>query len=196
MTGLPHLAGLKDCIFGDDAGYIPGGGDIKCRIAGTRAGRSHPLAANKEDFFFIPLLDGNMVAGRAPQINGRTRGSNIKGDAVFFGEHRFFIGTDFVGDIAVSGDSVGTDDAEIDFAASHVKAGSVIGDDFVRDSFLEEFPTCQMCTLTTRSGFIYPDEHVPFLPVREVNRRGGAAPIDDGEPASVTMGENASAAFE
>ena len=69
-------------------------------------------------------------------------------------------------------------------------AGGVVGDDAVGDALLGEFPGGEGGALAAGAGFVAPD--LEFAPggVGGVEGGGGAADIDEGEPAGVAMGED------
>lgn len=69
------------------------------------------------------------------------------------GENSEHVGADFVGGIAVGGDSVSSGDNKVDFSGMHEGGGSRIGDAVEGDLVVEEFVGGEAETLLAWSGF-------------------------------------------
>src|SRR5688500_17137653 len=69
-------------------------------------------------------------------------------------------------------------------------AGGVVRDHVMRDGLLSEFPCSQGGALATGACLIAEDVEAFAFGLRGVNGRGGAADVDEGEPAGVAMGED------
>ncbi len=72
------------------------------------------LAAVMRDFDRAALLNGNRIAGERGRIDGRPRRGDIKRNAVLLGENRDVVRADLVGEVAVGGDAVCSDDDGLD----------------------------------------------------------------------------------
>jgi hypothetical protein len=75
------------------------------------------------------LLDGDGVAGRRSQVDGRPRRSAVKRNAVLLGQDGHVVGADLVGEVAVGGDAVRAHDNGLDLAGAHQAGGHVVADD-------------------------------------------------------------------
>ena len=72
----------------------------------------------------------------------------------------------------------------------HQVAAGVVDDDRVGHAVVEQFPRGKAGALVARSGLVDPDVDRQAGVVGEIDRRGGGAPVDGGEPAGVAMGED------
>ena len=74
----------------------------------------HLLAVGVRDLGGGALLDGDLVAVRGGDVDGRERSGDVERDAVLLGEDGDGVGADLVGGVAVGGDAVGSDDDGLD----------------------------------------------------------------------------------
>ena len=124
------------------------------------------------------------------EIDGRRRQRDIERHAIVVRGERLQIGADLVADVAVGGDPVGADDHEIDHAVLHQMAAGIVGNDRVRHAVMAELPGRQRGALIARAGLVDPDMDGDAAVMRQIDRRGGRAPIDRRQPAGVAMGQH------
>src|SRR4051812_29091622 len=111
-----------------------------------------------------------------------------------FRENGFCVGADLVRHLTCSSQSAITpDNYQVDFAAREQVAGRIVGDHFMRNSLLVEFPRGQGRALATGPCFIAEYVKLPALLLRPIKRRSGAAVVDKGQPSGVAMCEDAHA---
>ena len=70
--------------------------------------RSDADALKVRDLSRGALFNRNVLPIRNGKIKSGNRGGNIKRNVVLFCENRDLVGTDFVGRVTVSGDTIGT----------------------------------------------------------------------------------------
>ncbi len=138
----------------------------------------------------VPLLDGNVRAGRRREIDGRQGRRRVERHAVRVGHHRHRVGADLVGEVAVGGDAIGADDDEIHVAALHERAGHALGDHGRRHMIAHEFPGGEPGALQERPRFVGEDlRHFSAFGRRPNHAKRGAVP-GRGEGARVAVREN------
>ena len=89
------------------------------------------------------MLDGNPAAVWRVEVYGRNGRCYVKGDPMFFRQHRNGVGADFVGDIAIGGDAICANDHGINFSQPHHCSGHVVGDERGRNAIFHQLPRCQ-----------------------------------------------------
>ena len=79
---------------------------------------------------------------------------------------------------------------QVDLAVLHQVAAGIVDDQRVRHAVAAQLPGGQRGALVARAGLVDPDMHRDARPRGLVDRRGGGAPVDGGEPAGVAVGED------
>jgi len=139
----------------------------------------------------MALFDGDVEPGFQIPVDGGEGNRDVERDVVAVGQYGFGVGADFVGDFTGAAEgAVAADDDEVDAAALHQVSGGAVGDDLMGNALLGEFPGGEGGALGARAGFVAKDVEFFALGLGGVERSGGAADIDEGEPAGVAMGEH------
>src|SRR6266702_3237976 len=125
LNGL-FVGGAEDAAFGDDGGDVLCGGDVDGGVFDAYAVWGHLLAVGVGDFGRGALFDGDEVAVRGGEVEGRPGGGDVVGNGVLLCEDGHAVGADLVGDVAVGGDAVGADDDGLDAALAHERGGQVV----------------------------------------------------------------------
>lgn len=116
-----ELARLEHSPFGDDAGDEVGRCDVEGGIEHLDAFRSDRVTAmDRRDFERIALLDGNVHARLGVEIDRGVWRGHVEGDVVRPREDGDRVGADLIGDIAVRGNAIRADDAELNFTRKSV----------------------------------------------------------------------------
>jgi len=178
-------------LLAHDRGDVAAGRHVEGGIAHGHARGGHPPSAVMRHLVRGPLLDGDLGAGGDGEIEGRDGGGDVEGDPVLLGQHRHRVGSDLVGDVAVSGDAVGAHHHQVDLAGGHHVAGHVVRDQRGRDPVLGQLPGGETRALQVRAGLVR--EHAQHVPVAgggaDHPQRGPVA--GGGQRARVAVGEDA-----
>ena len=187
-------------MFGDEAGDEAGGGDVEGVVSSGRCFRDEADAVqgaggvgaiHPDEFVGGAGFDGDLSeAVREGPVEGGGGEGDVEGEVVVASGEGFEVGADFVGDIAGAGDAVGAGDDEVDEAVLHEVAAGVVGDDDVGDVLMSEFPGGESSALIAWAGFIDPDMDGDACGVGGVDGGRCGAVVDEGEPASVAVGED------
>src|SRR6266850_7678511 len=195
---FPEVRRVEDADGSDDSGNQIRRGDVEAGVArgARRIGDTDVFvfafavcAPRAENFGLVTLFDGNAAPGFQVPINSRKRDGHVEGHSVAFGQDRFGVGANLVGDFARAPQgAIAADDYQVDFAPLEEVSGGIVRNYIVRDALLGEFPRCKRRALATRTCLVA--EHVEFLAfgLRGVDRRGGAADIDERQPTGIAMG--------
>src|SRR4051794_4657361 len=103
------------------------------------------------------LFDGDLIAGFKRQIQRRNRRRDIERDIVFFGQNSQAVGTDFVCDVAIGGDPVGSDNNASNAAASQEVPGHIVGDQSCFDAITLQLPRREPGALQEGTRFVSKD---------------------------------------
>ena len=183
---------MEHAALGDDACDVACRSDIKSRVADADSVRSQLSAAVVGDFDGGSFFDGNGVSGGSGGIDGGPGSSDIKGNAVFAGEHGDAVGSDLVGDVAVGGDAIGADNDGMYFALAHEAGGHVVAEDGGGDPIGHQFPGGEARALKERACFVGEDMN-PFAALDGGANDSKCGPVAaGGERSGVAMGEHSS----
>jgi len=106
---------LGYAAFGEDGGYVAGGGYVEGGVGGVDiGGDSNALEVGY--FGGAALFDGDVVTIGDGKIEGGDGRGNVKGNVIFFCEYGDLISADFVGGVAVGGNAIRSGDDGADFA--------------------------------------------------------------------------------
>ena len=119
---------MDDPLLGNDRRYVFIRRYVECGIKYLHAFRRRPFAEAFRDLLRVAFLDRNLITDRRIQVDGRQRTSHVERDVMRFGKNGNAVGADFVGDITVRRDAVGSDDDSIDPAFAHDHAGHIVAD--------------------------------------------------------------------
>ena len=131
------------------------GGDVKGQIEGPAILRSDAAPTDFGYFRGIPLFDGDLTAVVQSEIEGRDGRGHIKRHLMVVSPDGHTVGADFVGDIAVGRDAVGTHHDEIDFALGHERSRGVIGDQGMGNAQFHKFPGGEAGALQNWPGLVH-----------------------------------------
>src|ERR1035438_2886239 len=130
----------RHAAFRDDPGDVAVRRYVERGIEHRHAVGRHHRVAYVRYFARGALLDGDVVAAGERQVERGDGRGHVKRHAVFFGQHGQRIRADFVGDIAVRGDAVGTHYDHADLAFAQYGAGHVVGDQCYRNAVFVQLP--------------------------------------------------------
>ncbi len=143
------------------------------------------------DLVGVALLDGDVRAAGAGQVEGARRGGDVERHAVVPGGDRQLVRADLVGRVTVGGDAVGPDDHHVDALLPHDLRRHVIADERHVDAGLLELPCGEPGALQQRARLVGIDAELPPRGVGEVDRGRGGADAGGGQGAGVAVGEHA-----
>ena len=124
-------------------------------------------------------------------IQGSLRRGYVKRDLVIFCQNRQRIGADFIGYVAVGGNTVSAHPNRIDLALRHQAGGHRIGNQPIRHPQLTQLPGGQAPALQQRARFIHPDVcHFPLL-IRQRNHPQRGADARRRQAAGIAVGQQA-----
>jgi len=168
----------EDASFGDDAGNQGRWGDVESRIQHRHARRSDGMTAmDCRHFERVPCLNGNVGPRLRLEVDGGVRRSHVEGDVVRPRKDSHRIRADLVGHVAVGGNAIGADDAELNLSLAHEGTGHVIRDECDRNLILHQFPCREARPLQHGPGFIgYHLDPLPLLPRCPDHAQGGSIP--------------------
>jgi hypothetical protein len=109
---------------------------------------------------------------------------------VVTGQHSQRIGANFVGGVAVGGDAVGAHDNGVQFFGFQNVAGHIVGQNFVGDAFLRQFPGGQAGALQVGPGFVHVDPFDFAFRVGGPNDAQGGSVSRGGQGPGVAVGED------
>jgi hypothetical protein len=184
----------KDAALGDDGGDVLGRGDVEGGVFDGYAVGGHLLAVGVGDLACVALFDRDAFAGGGLQVEGGPGGGNVEGDAVLFGEDGDAVGADLVGDVAVGGDAVSSDDDGLDAAPTHERRGHVVAEDSGGDVVLHELPCGEAGALKEWAGLVGEDVDLVAALDGGADDAEGSAVAAGGEGAGVAVSEDG--AFE
>src|SRR5258708_7876984 len=98
------------------------GGYIERRIFDLYTHRRDGFSRNVSDLSRVPLLDGNLAAVRSLKVNCGNGCRDVERNAVLLCQDRNRVGSDLIGNVAVSSDTVGTHDYGAYFSLPHYGA--------------------------------------------------------------------------
>ena len=151
------VGGREDATLGDDGGDVLRGGDVESGVFDGYAVWSHLLAVGVGDFCRCALFDWDEISVCSGEVEGGPGRGYVERDAVFFGEDGYAVGADLVRDVAVGGDTVGSDDDGLNTALAHERGGHVVAEDCGRDVVLHEFPSGEAGSLKEGAGLVGED---------------------------------------
>src|SRR5438105_2085627 len=99
--------------------------DIECGILNPNTVGRYLFASHVRNLARGALLDGNVISIGGREIHCGPWGCNIKWNPMFLRQYRDRVGADLVGDIAIGGYAVGSDDDGADLALFHDGSGHV-----------------------------------------------------------------------
>ena len=102
-------------------------------------------------------FDGDFLTGGKVQIKRRSRGGDIEGHAVGFGDKGHGVGADLVGRVAVGRDTVRADYDLLHHAVLHKVSHGIVAGDRDRDAFLGQLVGRQAGSLEKRPRFVGDD---------------------------------------
>ena len=180
----------KDAALGDDGGDVLRGGDVESRVFDGYAVRGHLLAVGVGDLSGCALFDGDEIAVCCGEVEGGPGRGYVERDVVFFGEDGYAVGADLVRDVAVGGDTVGSDDDGLDAALAHEGGGHVVAEDGGGDVVLHELPGGEAGSLKEGAGLVGEDVDLVAALDGGTDDAEGRAVAAGGEGAGVAMGED------
>ena len=152
------------------------------------------FAAVVGDFDFGALLDGDGVAVGRSEVDGGPGRGDEEGDAVLLREDCDSVGADFVGDVAVGGDTVRSDDDGLDFALAHEAGSHVVAKDGGGNAVVHELPRGEAGALQERPRFIGVDMDLVALLDGGADDAERRAVATGGQGAGIAVGEDAAGA--
>src|SRR6185312_2834445 len=156
-----RIWGFRDAALGDDGRDVAMRSYIEGGILNRDAVRRNLLAGKVRDLASSALLDWYVIAVGSGEIDRGPRRGHVKGNAVLPRQHCHCVCTDFVGDIAISGNAVGADDYGANLALLHHGSGHVVGDYRCGNTILGQLPGGEARTL--QEGTCFVGENVNLL---------------------------------
>jgi hypothetical protein len=87
------------------------------------------------------LLDHNPLTVRGDKVDGTERGGNVKWLMMHVAKTSHAIGTDFIGDITVSSNAIGTHNGQIDLSLSKETRRGAVANDRNVNSITRKLPS-------------------------------------------------------
>src|SRR5580704_3993950 len=81
------VGGAGESVLGDDCSDIFCRRHVECRILNRYAVRHHLFPADVRDFSWISLLDRNLAAVRAGEVDGGDRSGHVKRNPMLFSQY-------------------------------------------------------------------------------------------------------------
>lgn len=147
------------------------------------------LVPHVGDFLGGALFDLDVAPGGGGEVDGGTGGTDIKGDAVVFGEDGDAGGADFVRGISIGGNAVAADKDGVDPAVFHDSGCHIVADEGDVHAGRTEFIRGETCTLEQGACLVGKDAEVVAFFMAKVHDGGGSAVFGGGELACVAVGE-------
>ena len=141
------------------------------------------------DFLGRTLFDLDVLSRGGGEVDGRTGGADIEGDAVVFGEDGDTGGADFVRGVSIGGNAVAADEDGVDPAVFHDGGCHVVADEGDVHAGRTEFICGEARTLEQGTCLVSKDAEVVAFFVSKVHDGGGRAVFGGGELACVAVGE-------
>ena len=99
-------------------GHELSGRDIECRVQARRARDGQPFAAGLPDLVRAALLDLNLIPRGGGLVDRRGRADDYEGDRRRVRRERETVRPDLVGDVAVRGHAITSEDRRVDRSRS------------------------------------------------------------------------------
>src|SRR5579875_2312603 len=153
----------KNPSFRNNGSHILGWSYIKGRVFNADTVWGELFAGMMCDFHRWPLFNRNESARSCFQINRGPGSCNIERDSMLFGQNGNIVGSNLIGNIAICGDAVGSDNYRLDFTLSHETGGHIVTDYCRRDPVVQQLPGREARSLQERTGLI--GKNVDFFPL-------------------------------
>jgi glutamate carboxypeptidase len=192
LEGGPMTRGAGDISFalGNDGGDIPRGGHVEGGILDPHAIGGELFAAVVGYFDGGALFNGDGVAGRGGQIDGRPGAGDVEGYAVLLGQDSDAVGADLVGHIAIGGHPVGADDDGLDLALAHEAGCHVVAQDGGGDAVVHHLPGGEARALQERPRLIRVDVQLVAAFHGRADHSQGHAITAGGKGPGVAVGQH------
>ena len=165
-------------------GHIEGG------VIDVNASWCHALfVPHVGDFLGRTLFDLDVLSRGGGEVDGRTGGADVEGDAVVFGEDGDAGGADFVRCVSIGGNAVAADEDGVDPAVFHDGGCHVVADEGDVHAGRTEFIRGEARTLEQGACLVGKDAEVVAFFVSKVHDGGGRAVLGGGELACVAVSE-------
>lgn len=136
-------------------------GDVESRVVSVGARGGPDGTEGAKDLVDFSLLNRDLVAVVALEIDGRDRSDGVEGNTVVFGDYGEGVGTDLVGEVAVGGDAVGSNEDALHLTLLHEMRRHVVANNSVGDTLLLQLEGSEATSLQKRTCLVH--VHVDLL---------------------------------